>query len=175
MRQRSCRVIQSLQTESLERLEDELVQTFENDHDSELGNFELNQNDLENCFIKQGVKLPNSPQQWLNDNEFFKAAFSSTPITADSLDHVIYNLNSIIYQYYKDSYGCVNNSSPSTFVSKYRDASVKDLKKRLKKLTLECVDISEIKYVSRLLRKKLCKPESLTNDLNTHEVNDHDE
>ena len=29
--------------------------------------------------------------------------------------------------------------------------------------------------MSRLLRKKICKSKSLTNDLNTHGVNDHDE
>ena len=175
MHQRSCRVIQGLQTETLERLEDELVQTFKNEHESELDIFELDQNNLENCIVKQGVKLPRSPQQWLIANEFFKAAFSNPPITAASLDHVIYNMNSVIYQYYKDSYGCVNDSSTSAFVSKYKDASVKDLKKGLKQLKLECVDISEIKYVSRLLRKKICKSKSLTNDLNTHGVNDHDE
>jgi len=175
MHQRSCRVIQGLQTETLKRLEDELVQTFENEHESELDIFELDQNDSENCFVKQGVQLPRSPQQLLNANEFVKAAFSNTSITAASLDHVIYNMNSVIYQYYQDSYGCVNDSSTSAFVSKYRDASVKNLKKGLNQLKLECVDISEIKYVWRLLRSKICKPESLTNDLNTHGVNDHDE
>jgi len=175
MHQRSCRVIQILQTEALERFEDELVQTFENEHESELDIFELDPNDLENCIVKQCVKLPRSPQQWLIANEFFKAACPNAPITAAFLDHVIYNMNSVIYQYYKDSYGYVNDSSTSAFVSKYKDASVKDLKKGLKQLKLECVDISEIKYMSRLLRKKICKCKSLTNDLNTHGVNDHDQ
>ena len=117
MHQRSCRVIQGLQTETLGRLEDELVQTFENEHENELDVFELDQNDLENCIVKQGVKLPRSPQQWLIANEFFKAAFSNAPITAASLDHVIYNMNSVIYQYYKDSHHSIKSSVLNSFLN----------------------------------------------------------
>ena len=40
----------------------------------------------------------------------------------------------------------------SPFVHKYKDMSVKDLKKRLKQLKFKCDDINEFKYVFRLLR-----------------------
>ena len=162
-----------MQSETLERLEEELVQTLENENDLDIS--ELDQRNLGDCFVKQGVKLPRTPQQWLNANDFFKAAFSNTPITAASLNHVVCNMNNVLYRYYKENYGCVNDSSTSAFVSKYKDASVRELKNRLKQLKLECVDISEIKYVSRLLRRKICKPGSLAHDMNAHCISDHDE
>ena len=162
-----------MQSERLERLEEELVQILDNE--SNLDTSELDQSNLEDCLVKQGVKLPRTPQQWPNASDFFKAAFSNTPITAASLNHVVCNMNNVLYQYCKENYGCVNNSWTSVLVSKCKDASVRELKKRLKQLKLECVDISKIKYVSRLLRRKICKPGSLAQDLNAHGISDHDE
>ena len=156
-----------------QKLEEELVQTLENENDLDIS--ELDQRNLEDCFVKQGVKLPRTPQQLLNANNFFKAAFPNNSITAASLNHVVCNMNNILYRYYKENYGCVNDSSTSAFVSKYKDASVRELKKRLKQLKLACVDISEIKYVSRLLQRKMCKPGSLAQDMNAHCISDHDE
>ena len=80
-------------------------------------------------------------------------------------------MNTVLYQYFKDYYGSVNDSSNSVFVSKYRDASVRELKKRLKQLNLECVNICDINHASPLLRTKICKPGSLANDLSA----DYDE
>ena len=162
-----------LQSETLEILEEELVQTLENESDLDIS--ELDESNVEECFVKKGVKLPRTPQQWLNANDFFKAAFLNTPITAASLHHVVCNMNNVLYRYYKENYGCVNDSSTFAFVSQYKDASVRELKKRLKQLKLECVEISEIKYVSRLLRRKICKPGSLAHDINGHGISDHDE
>ena len=173
MHQRSCRIIRGLQSETLERLEEELVHTLENENDLDIS--ELDQRKLEDCFVKQGVKLPRTPQQWLTANNFFKAAFSNTPITAASLNQVVCNMNNVVYRYYKENYGCVNDSSTSAFVSNYKDASVRELKTWLTQLKLECVDISEIKYVSRLLRRKICKPRSLAHDMNAHCISDRDE
>ena len=73
MHQRSCRIIQGLQSETLERLEEELVQTLENENDLDIS--ELDQRNLEDCFVKQGVKLPRTPQQWLNANDFLRRHF----------------------------------------------------------------------------------------------------
>ena len=91
-------------------------------------------------------------------NDFFKAAFLNDPIGAASLNHVIFRMNSVIYDYYKDHFGFLKNSSNPTFVTKYKDVCARDLKIKIKKLKSEGVDIIEIKYVSRLLQSKISKP-----------------
>ena len=73
MHQRSCRIIRGLQSETLERLEEKLVQTLENENYLDIS--ELDQRNLEDCFVKQGVKLPRTPQQWLNANDFLRRHF----------------------------------------------------------------------------------------------------
>ena len=108
MHQRSCCIIRGLQSETLERLEEELVQTLENESGLDIS--ELDQSNLEDCFAKKGVQLPRTPQQWLNANDFFEAAFSNTPITAASLNHVVCNMNNVLHQ------GCPTRGPPCYLV-----------------------------------------------------------
>ena len=84
-----------MRSETLERLEEELVQTLENENDLDIS--ELDQSTLEDCFVKQGIKLPRTPQQWLNANDFLKAAFSNTATTVAALNHVVCNMNNVLY------------------------------------------------------------------------------
>ena len=70
---RSGRVIRALQSETLERLEDELVQNLSENND--LDTSEQVQNRCENLFVMQGVKLPKSPQQWQELTIFLKRHF----------------------------------------------------------------------------------------------------
>ena len=58
-----------------------------------------------------------------------------------------------MWAYFNDNYGQVK---PRTKFSQYNNMSKSKLKKSLKNLKLQCGNLEEIRYVSKLLRKKLC-------------------
>ena len=63
----------------------------------------------------------------------------------------------VIYNYFKDNYGCVNKSDEniSEYRSKYKDFTNNQLKNKLKHLKKSNSSICEIQYVSKLLREKI--------------------
>ena len=73
---------------------------------------------------------------------------------------------------YATSYGDTFPDRSNSILQKYRSASIKDLKKRLKQLKLNKGDIDEIRLVSRYLRNKLNKKTDNTNF--SSEAIDHD-
>ena len=58
-----------------------------------------------------------------------------------------------MWVYFNDNYGQVK---PRTKFSQYNNMSKSKLKKSLKNLKLQCGNLEEIRYISKLLRKKLC-------------------
>ena len=82
--------------------------------------------------------------------------------------------NCVIYNYFKDICGPVDNNHNRRLSAKYKDNTTKDLKGILKALKRSGGDIEEIKFVSRELRHKLRNGNN--GDINT-KVNtnlDHD-
>ena len=64
-------------------------------------------------------------------------------------------LNDVIYNYFADNFGHNETVTDKGMVAKYKDYTVKELKKALQNLKSNKGDLSEIKYVSRTLRDKL--------------------
>ncbi len=60
-----------------------------------------------------------------------------------------------MYTYFANNFGFVESLPDNTLVDKYKNHSIKELKKALKLLKLTDSDLVEIKYVSRLMRDKL--------------------
>ncbi|CAB3995586.1 Hypothetical predicted protein [Paramuricea clavata] len=63
----------------------------------------------------------------------------------------------VVYNYFSENFGYVNNHNDVQYQRKYESFSTKDLKKSLKKLKLENGDILEIKFVAKKLRNLLNK------------------
>ena len=124
--------------------------------------------------LKRGIKLPKSAQEWSTANEHFKAAFSNQPIIASDIDSNIKTMSNIIYAYFVDRHGNVDSfpDRNNSILQKYCNASIKDLKKRLKQLKLNNGDVDEIRLVSRYLRIKLNK--KTDNTTFSSEAIDHD-
>ena len=59
-----------------------------------------------------------------------------------------------MYTYFANNFGFVESLPDNTLVDKYKNHSIKELKKALKLLKLTDSDLVEIKYVSRLMRNK---------------------
>ena len=76
----------------------------------------------------------------------------------------------MVYNYFADNFGHAEKIPDEALVNKYRDQTVKELKKSLKKLKLSNAEPHEMKYVSRTLREKLrinVKTISMTRQLKT--------
>ncbi len=65
------------------------------------------------------------------------------------------NINDVICNYFVDTFGHTETIPDERVKNKYKDYTVKDLKKALRNLKSTNSDITEIKYVSRSLRDKL--------------------
>ena len=64
-------------------------------------------------------------------------------------------MNNTIYNYFADNFGYTETIPDENVVNKYKDLTVKDLKKALRNLKSTNSDPTEIRYVSRILRDKL--------------------
>jgi hypothetical protein len=64
-------------------------------------------------------------------------------------------LNDVIYNYFADNFGHNETVPDKSMVAKYKDYTVKELKKALQNLKSNKGDLNEIKYVSRTVRDKL--------------------
>ena len=165
MHQRSCRVIDDLEDELHQQMTDALNDQ-ENEDDAGQINPEISLlNDHDNFpELKQGIKLPKSPLQWSTANDFFKLTLSSHPITPHDLNNNISTMATVIYNYFSENFGFVDNKSDAKYEMKYQAFSTKDLKKVLRKLKMENGDILEIKFVAKKLRTLL----SMSNTANQH-------
>ncbi|CAB4040985.1 Hypothetical predicted protein [Paramuricea clavata] len=92
---------------------------------------------------------------------------SNPPITSDDLNISIKLLNDTIYTYFAGNFGFVERLPDKLLNNKYKNHSIKDLKKALKLLKLSNSELAEIRYVPRLVQNKL--KSNTTND-NMHIV-----
>ena len=110
----------------------------------------------DHCFpeIKKGINLPKCEEQWLTASEYFKSVLSlNPPITVQNLSSCVKLLNDTVYDYFSANFGQVAQAPDESLIRKYEGKSKNGLKKSLKVLKQSAnADITEIKYVSRLLR-----------------------
>ena len=107
--------------------------------------------------IKKGIKLLKHDSEWSTANEYFKSTLPlNGPIKSHEFDASIQELNNTIYDYFARIFGHIETIPDKNLENRYKDHTVKDLKKALKCLKLSTnSDITEIKYASRVLRDKL--------------------
>ncbi|CAB4003112.1 Hypothetical predicted protein [Paramuricea clavata] len=167
MHQRSCRVIDDLEDE-LQQQMSEVLNEHQNEDNVDSVNPEISHINTQENFpdLKKGIKLPKSPLQWSTANDFFKLTFSNLPITPRDLNNNINTMATVVYNYFSENFGYVNNHNDVQYQRKYESFSTKDLKNSLKKLKLENGDILEIKFVAKKLRNLLNKS-NITDPNNT--------
>ena len=138
MPQRSCRVIDDLEDE-LQQQMSEVLTEHQNEDNVDTVTPEISPINTQENFpdLKKGIKLPKSPLQWSTANDFFKLTFSNLPITLRDLNNNINTMATIVYNYFSENFGYVNNHNDVQYQRKYESFSTKDLKKSLKKLKLE--------------------------------------
>ena len=108
-----------------------------------------------------GVKLPRSKQRWEDANLYFKVRLpidSST--TIEDIDSYALNMQEIIYDYFASSEGTVKTPEIGSFGEKYKNHSVKQLKRELAVLKSNKTDGDEIRFVSRLIRQSIKRQNS---------------
>ena len=177
MHQRSC-VIHGLNDELLTDLEQ---QSTENStysfNSSTVEENDAMANDASNQnfpVLKKGIKLPQNDAEWSTANNYFKFALElNAPIRAQDLRSSILQLNNVVYNYFAGNFGHAEKIPDKALVDKYRDQTVKELKKSLKKLKLSNAEPHEIKYVSRTLREKLRNASQ--NNLDDQTTQNHNE
>ena len=77
-------------------------------------------------------------------------------------------MNEVIYSYFMQNYGTVNNAIRSSLMCSYKAKSIRELKKELKVLKARKADTVEIKFVANILRKKLQKTDLTCLDSGYH-------
>ena len=177
MHQRSCRVIDNLEDELQQQMAEACDDhSNEENVDQAISPENLSTNCQENFpDLMKGIKLPKSPLLWSIANDFFKLTFSNHPITPQDLNNNINTMATVIYNYFSENFGFVDdNNSSAQFESKYKTFSTKDLKKALKKLKLENGNVTEIKFVAKKLRNVLNKITAEHNNNNETAEVDHD-
>ena len=155
--QRSCKAIKGLNDDEVN--DNELDYTNESDDAIE----SITENITEEVpFLKSGVKLPSNEAQWKEANDYFKAYLPCCEVSRNPLDNVITNFNSVVYNYFKDSFGTVkdNQKVDQKLRENYNTFSKSQLKRELTKLKRLGNDANAIRYVSRLLRQKISNKEA---------------
>ena len=73
--------------------------------------------------IKEGIKLPKSAGEWELANSYFKTSLLVNEINQGNLDESAKKLNETIYNYFRDTYGTINNDTESVkmFKEKYKN------------------------------------------------------
>ena len=114
--------------------------------------------------------MPKSPFQWSSANDFFKLTFSNHAIKPYDLNDNMNTMATVIYNYFSEIFGFVDNNYRVEFEQKYQIFSAKDLKKALKKLKLEDGNNSGIKFVAKRLHTLVVKHNNSDQlDTNTYE------
>ena len=109
--------------------------------------------------LPPGVKLPKTENDWNIANGYFKLHLHYNSENTD-INLTITTFNQTVYNYFHHCFGLVNPIDNDLEMKKYINFSKNKLKKVLKSLKVDkTTSITEIKYVSRLLRSKLRKEE----------------
>ena len=177
MHQRSCKVIDDMQEELQQQMTDALNDQICDDNVQSVEDTFSRLNAQETLpDLKRGIKLPKSPLQWSNANDFFHLTLSNCPVTTQEINKSINTMATVIYNYFSENYGFIDVNNNNEFESKYKSCSVKELKKALKELKCDNGDIKEIKFVARQLRYLLNKNniDPLHTNVNVSSEVDHD-
>ena len=171
MHQRSCRVILGLNNELRADLDEENNNICPDDISNNVQcNSNAGETHEEFPFLKKGINLPQSDKEWSTANEYFKFALNlNPPISSQDISSSIVLLNDVIYNYFADNFGHVESPPDKLLVEKYKNHTTKELKKTLKHLKSSNSDLTEIKYVARLLRN------TLRNTSNNLTASNHDD
>ena len=166
---RFCQVFDSQELHNLFNNDDNFIEN------SSVENISLKQNTpSEHCQTKPGVKLTKTNEQWSIANEYFKDTFDLSKAITD-VDYELKTLQDNVYNYFKQTYGTVNNSDDDNTVTlgqRYSHLSKRKLKKQLAYLRAGSSEKKspEIRYISKLIRRKYKKTPALTiNDSNHDE------
>ena len=149
MHQRSCRVIQGLGDISFDDI------NVSNEISTDIGNSDSSYISNIKPIIKPGIKLPKTNSQWQSANDYFHTMLPISLIDPANIGDSINKMNTILYNYFKTTYGIVDTSQQSQWKNKYEPKCKKELKLCLRTLKRNQASYSEIQYVSRLLRAKL--------------------
>ena len=177
--QRSCQVVHGLNDELRADLEEQ-IRTNNTEHVLENDNSESNIDTVSNTSfpeLKKGINLPKNDSEWLKANDYFKCALQlDDPIRLQDANSKVKSLNGIIYNYFADNFGHTETVPDKDIVAKYKEYTIKELKKALQNLKSSKGDLNEIKYVSRMLRDKLRNKNNDTNQLkcNINQSFNHD-
>ena len=115
----------------------DLEENIEDNHTEILtdDNANTNLNIVENetfPVLKKGINLPKKYSEWETANGYFKfALFFNGPIKSRDLNSSIQILNNTIYNYFADNFGYIETIPDENVVNKYKDLTVKNLKKAL--------------------------------------------
>ena len=171
MHQRSCRVISGLNTELRADLDEENNNICAEDISNNAQcNSNVEETHEEFPLLKKGINLPQNDKEWSTANEYFKFALNlNPPIRSQDFSSSIIWLNDVIYNYFADNFGHVESPPNKLLVEKYKSHTTKELKKALKHLKSTSSDLTEIKYVARLVRN------TLRNANNNLTASNHDE
>ena len=181
--QRCCTTHQTLASITEDKTNDPMNEsnttttTDINNDDNSIGNNHTpgsTNESVSNSSCKPGLKLPKTPTQWKEANEFFHYAFLDildTNTKKDDLNIWVLSIQDRVYDYFASTYGNVNSTTQSDLYDKYNNTSINNMKRILKKLKHENANIDEIKFLSKLIRKKTNKssedidPKTLESDL----------
>ena len=149
MHKRRCRVIEGVSEDQF------AVENSNIDAKSSLDDYtEVPADSLEYQNIKPGSLLPKRDEEWDLANNYCKSIFADWDSNSYSLDleASIQFMNDSIYSCFKATYGTVDNYTEKELEIKDKEYSTNSLKKALKRLKILTAPISEIRYVSHLLR-----------------------
>ena len=126
MHHRSCRVIKGLTDETFDMLEE--TENIDTGQNLDTVDFDLMPT------ITRGIKLPRSDDQWKTTNDYFAAALPISKIDHRNISTQIAAMNSTIYNYFRDNFGIIEDTSTLGLFAKYSDMSKKELKSKLYQL-----------------------------------------
>jgi hypothetical protein len=153
MHQRCCRVIHGLNNELCADLDE---QNADDNTEGVLADDEVVTNITTAVYetspvLKKGIKLPKRDSEWSTANEHsISALLLNGPIKSQDLNTSIQVLNDAIYNYFADTFGHTETIPDKNLINKYKEHTVKNLKKALRNLKSTNSDITELKYVSRV-------------------------
>ena len=138
-------------------LNEELIQP-EQDNELETNDIEDLISTSSNPDLKPGVKLPQTEPEWAFTEDFLRSHLNIADIQSDSdLDALITNMNDTIYGLLAKSYGLVErgHNLDIELEDTYKNFSKQQLKEHSRLKKFESDNVNKVKFVARLLRKKL--------------------
>ena len=157
MYQRRCRTLEGLSKDSLRFVNSnsDPDSFLDNNHAADVEHASFVPGDTTDT--KPGVYLPKTSEQWIMVNGFFKHALADIDNDSSNanINAAIRVMNNSIYNYFKENYGTVKSQTDKEHVQKYKEYSTHSLKKTLKRLKCVAAPLTEVRYVSKLLRSRL--------------------